>query len=202
MPGPDMPLVVDTLRHEVRVLATYQPEKFSMSGNAVPNYHLLVSNSGGAAREALFVTQVPDIQLHDAIVSLGGRPGNNLTAAAWDRRFDPDDPAPATRISGTPVAIFISWAGQAAPLALSEVIADPGGNGFDFKFGGNKALIEKWRSGCLVCLYSCPGAKVGNAAYTLRDYASGKTRFQPQAKRLPPAGHVVVLHFRLTPGTE
>jgi hypothetical protein len=67
----------------------------------------------------------------------------------------------------------------------------------DFRFGGNRDLIHHWHSGCLVCLYSCPGAKVGNAAYTVRDYATGATKFSPRADRLPKPGSEVVIILRM-----
>ena len=82
-------------------------------------------------------------------------------------------------------------------MSLDELLQDPGGKGFDFRFGGNHALIPHWHSGCLVCLYSCPGSKVGNAAYTVRDYMTGATKFSPNLARLPKDGTHVVIYFRI-----
>lgn len=197
MPTATRPLIVDSLRHEVRVLAKYQPHKFSGFLRFVPNYHLLVWNDGRAAREALFETPVPDTALIAALEQLGAVAGNNLTMDAWDKRKDAKHPAPQTKIAGTPVEISIWWNNLPAPKPLSELLNDPGGRGLDFRFGGNKELIKHWHSGCLVCLYSCPGSKVGNAAYTVRDYSTGATKFTPREERLPPTGSEVTLVFRL-----
>lgn len=197
MPNATTPFVVDSLRHEVRILAKYQPDKFSGLLRFVPNYHLLVWDDGRAAREALFETPVPDIALITALEQFGAVAGNNLTMEAWDKRKDAKHPAPQTKIAGAPVEISVWWKNLAAPKPLSELLHDPGGRGLDFRFGGNKDLIKHWHSGCLVCLYSCPGSKVGNAAYTVRDYSTGATKFTPRAERLPPAGSDVALIFRL-----
>lgn len=197
LPSKSQPLVLDTLRREVRVLATYQPQQFAGWFKFVPNYHLLVWSDGRAAGEALFAATVSDTELVAALAAAGGIAGNNLTMAAWDKRHDPEHPAPQSRIAGTPVEIRVGWEGAGQPLPLAELLKDPGGKGFDFRFGGNRALIPHWHSGCLVCLYSCPGSKVGNAAYTVRDYVTGATKFEPLLPRLPQKGTQVVIYFRI-----
>ncbi|MCI0693479.1 YdjY domain-containing protein [candidate division KSB1 bacterium] len=196
-PGASTPLVVDSLRQEVRVLAVYHPGKFSGFLRFVPNYHLLVWDDGRAAREALFSTPVPDTTLIAALESVGAIAGNNLTMDAWDKRNDPKHPAPQTHIAGTPVEILVWWKELSEPKPLAELLDDPGSRGLDFRFGGNRDLIHHWHSGCLVCLYSCPGSKVGNAAYTVRDYATGATKFSPRKERLPKSESEVVLILRL-----
>jgi hypothetical protein len=196
-PDASMPVIIDSLRHEVRVFAKYQPSKFSGFLRFVSNYHLLVWDDGKAAREALFATPVPDTAFIVALEKLGAVPGNNLTMDAWDKRKDPKHPAPQTRIAGTRVEILIWWKNLSAPKPLGELLDDPGGRGLDFRFGGNRHLIHHWHSGCIVCLYSCPGSKVGNAAYTVRDYATGATKFTPRSKRLPKSGSQVAIIFRL-----
>jgi hypothetical protein len=197
MPHSAAPVIVDSLRREVRVVATYHPGQFSGFFRFVPNYHLLVWDDGKAAREALFETPVPDTALIAALEQLGAVPGNNLTMDAWDKRKDAKHPAPRTKIAGTPVEIFVWWKNLSAPKPLAELLNDPGGRGLDFRFGGNKDLIKHWHSGCLVCLYSCPGSKIGNAAYTVRDYATGATQFTPRPELLPKAGSEVAIIFRV-----
>ncbi|MDZ7363380.1 MAG: YdjY domain-containing protein [candidate division KSB1 bacterium] len=200
MPNASTPMIVDSVRQEVRVLATYHPGKFSGFLRFVPNYHLLVWDDGRAARESLFSTPVPDTTLIAAFEKLGATAGNNLTMEAWDKRNDSKHPAPQTRIAGTPVEILVWWKGLPQPQPLAELLDDPGGRGLDFRFGGNKDLIKHWHSGCLVCLYSCPGSKVGNAAYTVRDYATGATKFTPRQDRMPKSNSEVAIIFRLRNG--
>jgi hypothetical protein len=195
-------LVVDSLVGEVRVAATFQPRNFSglLGGliGFVPNYHFLVWGDGRASHEALFVTLVSDSQLVAALVKIGARPGNNLSLDAWDKRHDPKHPAPQTRIAGTPVSVGILWEDQKDEIDISDLLDDSGGKGFGFRFGGNLQHQHHWHSGCVICLYSCPGSKVGNAAYTVRDYVTHKTLFKLKKGKWPVAGtkSMIILRVR------
>jgi hypothetical protein len=86
--------------------------------------------------------------------------------------------------------------GRAAPLALADLLVDGGGHGFDMRLGGHRANVPVWHSGCVVCLYSCPGSKVGNAAYTVRDYVRDAQRFSVRPGVLPADGSEVVIVLR------
>ena len=184
---------------EIRVLATAHPDRFEgllarLFG--MPGYHLLVWEKGHAATHALFVTAASDSTLHDALVQIGAIPGNALGIDTWNERKNPDHPAPDKRISGSPIDLFVQWADR-DPVPLIDLIHDPGGKGMDFRFGGHRANQAAWHSGCGVCLYSCPGSKVGNAAYTVRDYTQKTTQFRIRKDQFPARGTSVTLIFRL-----
>jgi hypothetical protein len=165
-------------------------------------YHAVVWKGGRMASAALLQAEVTDVQALDALERLGARPGDNLPMAAWEKRRDHDHAAPDLVIRGTGVDIFLRLPGHSQPTALSAVLEDPGGRGLEMRFGGNRRNIPEWKSGCLVCLYSCPGSKVGNARYTVRDYVRGTTRFGVRKGALPPDGTRVGVVFRIkkTPG--
>ncbi len=163
----------------------------------MPEYHLIVWKDGRAASAALFRAEVTDTEVLDALERLGARPGNALGMATWEERKDPDSHAPDAVIQGPPIEILVKVPGRKKPLTLAEILEDPGGRGFDMRFGGHRANIPKWKSGCVVCLYSCPGSKVGNARYTVRDYVKGTTRFRVKDGVLPADGERVRVVFRL-----
>ena len=77
------------------------------------------------------------------------------------------------------------------------MLEDPSGRGFDMRFGGHRDNIPRWHSGCVVCLYSCPGSKIGNAAYTVRDFVLGTTHFSVWEGVLPPDGTEITVRVRL-----
>lgn len=181
-------------RGEIRFPATVSASGFA---HGMEGYHLVVWKGGRAAGSALFRAEVTDVEVLDGLESLGALPGNALGIDSWSERHDPDSPAPDRVIEGPPVEILVVVPGRDEPLRLSEILEDPGGRGFDMRFGGHRANIPAWRSGCVACLYSCPGSKVGNAAYTIRDYVDGKTEFQLRDGVLPPDGSSVTLVFRL-----
>jgi hypothetical protein len=121
---------------------------------------------------------------------------------AWEKRKDPKSPAADTVIAGPPIEILLRLPGRSDLTPLSAVLEDPGGRGTEMHLGGNRANIPKWKSGCVVCLYSCPGSKVGNAKYTVRDYEKDATAFRVKADSLPKDGTRIGVVLRLGSAPE
>jgi hypothetical protein len=193
-------LHLDPVLKELRLGAVSHPGRFqgwSARLLGTSGHHLLTWENGRRARFSLLTTPVDDRTVYDALVQIGGNPGNALTRATWDARRDPGDPAPDLRIKGSPIRISLTWEGLPSPIPLGDVLDDPGGRGFDFRFGGHKELIEVWNSGCIVCLYGCPGGKIGNAAYTIRDQIAEAMRFRIRQDTFPPDGTPVTVILRL-----
>lgn len=163
---------------------------------AMAGYHLIVWDSGRAVDHALFVADVSDVQVIDALEQLGAQPGDELDISTWDERENADSRAPDAVIAGPPVSIEFQFA-DGTVRRLDEIVNDPGGRGFDMRFGGHRDNIPEWHSGCVVCLYSCPGSKVGNANYTVRDFVNGATHFEANPDNVPPAGTGVIVRLRL-----
>jgi hypothetical protein len=182
---------------QIEFPAVVTADSFEREILGMPGYHLIVWKGGRAAPAALFRAEVTDTEVLDALERLGAKPGNALDMATWEERKYPDSHAPDAVIQGPPIEILVKVSGRAQPLTLAEILEDPGGRGFDMRFGGHRANIPKWKSGCVVCLYSCPGSKVGNARYTVRDYMKGTTRFRVKDGALPADGERVRVVFRL-----
>ncbi len=181
---------------EVEFTAIVNAKSFDSGG--MPGYHAIVWDGGNASRAALLRAAVSDRQILAALRSLGAKPGDNLLMESWEERNNPKDSAPDTVIAGPAVEVLLRLPGRKELVPLSSVLEDSAGRGLAMRFGGNEANIPKWKSGCIVCLYSCPGSKVGNAAYTVRDYARGTTRFRVKPGTLPPDGTPVRVVLRLT----
>jgi hypothetical protein len=185
---------------EVEFPATLSRKAFEreLLGMGMPGYHLIVWKDGGAAVAALFRAEVSDTQVLDAMERLGAQPGDGLGMATWEERRDPSSKAPDQVIAGPPVEVLVRVPGRPALVPLDQILEDPGRRGFDMRFGGHRANIPKWKSGCVVCLYSCPGSKVGNARYTVRDWVKGTTRFRVRKDApLPEDGGRVGIVLRL-----
>jgi hypothetical protein len=163
----------------------------------MPGYHALVWTGGRASYASLLSTDVSDRQVLAALKSLGGKPGDNVPMEAWEERENRSSVAPDTVIAGAPVAVLLRLPGGTELVPLSDVLEDSGGRGLDLRLGGHEGNIPRWRSGCIVCLYSCPGSKVGNTRYTERDYARRATRFRARPGALPPDGTAVDVVLRL-----
>lgn len=182
--------------NEVEFTAAVNAKPFD-EGWLMPGYHAIVWKGGRAAHHALFQADVTDRQVLEALLSLGAKPGNNLSMEAWDERRNPHHRAPDTVIAGPPVAILLRLPGRKNLLPLASVLDDSAGRGLEMRFGGNEKNIPEWKSGCIVCLYSCPGSKVGNARYTVRDYARDVTRFRVRKGALPEDGTRIGVVFRM-----
>jgi hypothetical protein len=164
-------------------------------------YHLIVWRDGGSAPEALFRAEVSDVEVLDALESLGAVPGDKLDLATWEERGDPSSWKPDQVIEGPAVEVLVRTGAGAPWLGLDQIVDDPRALGFGMRFGGHRANIPSWKSGCVVCLYSCPGGKVGNARYTVRDFARKTTRFAVKEGVLPGDGERVTIRIRLTEPT-
>ena len=183
--------------NEVEFSATVHASKFDRW--IMPGYHAIVWKDGSAASHALLVADASDVEVLDALERLGAKPGDNLSMDAWKKRRDPKSAAPDTSVAGPAVEILLRLPGRAALVPLASVLEDPGGRGLAMRFGGNRANSREWMSGCIACLFSCPGSKVGNARYTLRDYVKDTTRFRVHEGVLPPDGTRIGVVLRLLP---
>jgi hypothetical protein len=186
-------LQVDVEAREVRVQAVARPGAFVAGLPPDHQYHALVYEGGGAAAKALFVTPVPDSAVARALRELGAEDGGGVPLAAWTLRWVPLLPQPAARVQGTRLHVRVRWDGG-DPVPFSDLLEDPGGLGMNMRFGGNEEHDEHWDSGCIMCLYSCPGGVVSNASYSIRDHQRGTTLFTP-AERMPPEGTPVEIIF-------
>ena len=169
---------------EIEFTARVNAKRFDR-GWIMPGYHAIVWKGGKMAPFALLQAEVSDRQVISALEDLGAKPGNNLSMDAWNERENRKNPEPDTLIAGSSVEILLRLPGRSTLVPLSAVLLDSAGRGLEMRYGGNEENIPKWKSGCIVCLYSCPGSKVGNSRYTVRDYAKGVTRFRVKPGALP-----------------
>ncbi len=183
---------------EIEFTAVVNAKAFD-SGRAMPGYHAIVWSGGRMAHAGLLQADVSDAQILDAFKSLEARPGDNLPMEVWEERKNPKDPAADTVIAGPAVQVLLRLPARADLVPLASVLEDSGGRGLEMRFGGNAVNIPKWKSGCIVCLYSCPGSKIGNARYTVRDYTKDVTRFRAKPEALPPDGTRIGVVLRLVP---
>jgi hypothetical protein len=110
-----------------------------------------------------------------------------LSAEAWTERLDPDNPHPDERVEGPRLKVSVTWEGAERAYVLAELV-DEEAAAVDVRFGGHRAYIDRWRSGCVTCLFSCPGGRTSNAAWTIRDQARERHGFHAAEDRLPPDG--------------
>jgi hypothetical protein len=155
----------------------------------------VVFRGGGAATRSLFVTDTSDREVAQALRALGAQDGGGVPMEAWNLRWLPFVRAPDARVSGSRIRVTVAWDGR-EPVELAALLEDSGGKGLELRFGGNEEHDEHWDSGCILCLFSCPGGVISNAAYTIRDHQRSKTQFLP-SRLMPPEGTAVEITFTL-----
>lgn len=185
--------------HGIEFPATVHAGAFErrLLGMGMPGYHLIVWKGGGAAHAALFQAEVTDGQILDALEALGAKPGDNLPMETWEERNNPKSKAPDLIIAGPTVDVLVRVPGRNEPIPLGQILEDRRGKGLEMRLGGNRANIPKWKSGCIACLYSCPGSKLGNARATVRDYTRNPDRYHVRQGVLPEDGTEVTIVLRL-----
>jgi hypothetical protein len=191
--------VVDPDARTVTFRAVARGDGFQRSLPPDHRYHAIVHGEGSAAPKALFVTETPDTSIARALRDLGADDGGGVPLAAWTLRWLPLVPQPRSRVAGSALHVTVEWEGAERPHTLEELLLDPGEQGVDVRFGGNEEHNHHWPSGCVLCLFSCPGGVMSNAAYTIRDHQRGVTEFEP-GPLLPPSGTPVTIVVAFAPG--
>lgn len=180
-------LTIDPLRGEVSFPAVVQPKAMDRP-LGVKGHHAVVFREGRAATWALFRSEVSDLEVRRALEKLGARAGENLTEETWTRRNDMTSRDADLVVDGTAIEAFVAIGNKRLPLASLIREGQSPSATLDLRYGGNERFRETFRSGCIICLYSCPGGAIGNRAYTIRDYVRDGVIFHARENQLPRAG--------------
>src|SRR5215475_3698962 len=92
-PTAERPLEANSATKEIKIFGVIYPQRFNDAQGEEVRYHLIVWR-GGTSHGALIETTADDLAFHEALVSLGAHPGDNLTMASWNKRHDPENSAP------------------------------------------------------------------------------------------------------------
>lgn len=190
-------LQVDRTRRTITLTAEATPSTFLASTEPDDRYHALVSRSGGAMAKSLMVTDAEDDQIAQALRTLGAIDAGGVPMSAWNRRAIPFVPGPGSRVAGTRVDVLITWDGADRIYTLAELLGHPDAGEVEIRFGGNEEHDHHWPSGCIICLYSCPGGVLSNALKTIRDHTRGHS-FTP-TDSFPPDGTVLTVTLQVLP---
>lgn len=180
-------LRIDEVRREVSFPAVVQPAGMDRP-LGVKGHHAVVFRDGRAAPWALFKSEVSDLDVRRALEKLGAKAGENLTVETWTSRNDMTRRDPDLVVDGTPIEAYVAWSDKRVPLESLIGEGQQPTSTLDLRFGGNERFRDTFRSGCIICLYSCPGGAIGNRAYTIRDYVRDGVIFHAQQDHLPRAG--------------
>ena len=179
---PKNPLKVDAKERSVSVLAQVNGKYLVQ-----PTRHGVVFKEGSNGSKAVFAALAEPKPFYDALLKLGLKPGNNMTMDNKEKTF----------VEGDPLDVSVTWKGAKKVYRMDEAIKDSNGKPLVIRFGGNLKNALEMKTGCLMCLDSCPVGITSNAAYT---YGAIETRKEASLTGnkdvLPPDGTLVVITFR------
>lgn len=121
-----------------------------------PTRHGVVSENGKNGEKPIFKAFAEPEPFYNALVEIGAKPGNNMTMENKDK----------TNVAGDALDVTVTWAGANKEYKFDEVIKDSNGKPIDIRFGGNLKNAGEYKTGCLICLDSCPVGITSNSAYT------------------------------------
>lgn len=153
-----------------------------------PTRHGVVFAEGANGEKTILKAFADPETLYNDLIAIGAKAGNNMTLENKE----------TTNVQGDALEVTITWEGAEKEYKLAEVIKDSAGKAFDIRFGGNLANAQDKKTGCLVCLDSCPVGITSNAAYT---YGAVEKRnevgFTGVKDILPADGTLVVVKLTL-----
>ncbi|HIJ59287.1 MAG TPA: hypothetical protein HPP56_01540 [Nitrospirae bacterium] len=150
----------------------------------------IVSRSGKLQDKAILKAYVDAITFHDALTGIGAKPGNNLT-----------EDNIGVSVKGDLLNVTAYWEAS-RPYHLKEILEDTSGRGFKIRFGGNREMALKEKTGCIMCLESCWIGITSNDIYpnisNFKRMLSPNSQFKGNEAVLPKIdGHPVIVKFEL-----
>ena len=177
------PLRVDLIHKRVLIYTEVNPQALNQS---TPHWGV-VFQGGKLNEKAILQAFCKPQELHDALLQIGARPGNNLTLRSSEEV-----------IGGDELLVSVTWPGLSRPLGLADILEDSSGKGFRIRFGGNRQRAVEEQTGCITCLESCPIGITSNAAHptisSFKRVISPNSQFKGKAEKLPRQGGVILTY--------
>ena len=179
----EKPITVNEKEKSVDLLAQVNGKYFYQATR-----HGVVYAGGSNGDKSIFRSYATDQDYYDALMKLGFKAGNNMTK----------ENAMTTFVQGDLLEVTVAWEGAKQEYRLDEVLADSKKKPFQIRFGGNQKNALQFKTGCLVCLDSCPVGITSNANYTMGAVeVRNEVVFKANATILPPDGSLVVIKVKV-----
>ncbi len=146
--------------------------------------HFAVYEKGKFGDKGVFIGLVPNLEFYDALMAIKAVPGENMTLNNKE----------TTHVKGQAFKVTITWEGADRTYTIDEVINESNKKPIVMKFGGNFENSKNKKTGCLLCLDSCPVGIVSNSTYTYGAVEKRKeVTFKGNKDLLPGDGTEVII---------
>jgi hypothetical protein len=187
---------------EAVVMADYW-QKYKMPLNPAnanwdpDHWHLIISAdqvTPEIPRVPMFAGWATDVEISKDLASLGAK-ADYYDVRTFTDRMNKNSPYPDMKAKGTPMSVYFTWTtkdGKEKTVTPDDFLENSTGKKLQFVYLG-----KQHPSHCIVCLYSCVGGRVSNAALTVRDYMDRGAVWTLKKGVLPPDGTTVLVTIKL-----
>ncbi len=153
-----------------------------------PTRHGIVYKDGSNGEKAVLRGLATPEAYFNALSEIGAKPGENMTMENKE----------TTHVHGDPLEVSVTWDGAVKDYTINQVITDSTGKPIDVHFGGNLQNAQQYKTGCLICLDSCPVGITSNTTYSYGAVEKRKeVEFKGNKEVLPADGTLVTIKVKL-----
>ncbi len=160
-------LYVNVEERYLETAAVYTPAHFNTG--SLREHHFVGWKHSPAAPHSLFQTFISPASLDKALTELGAIPGTPLPRKSWTARYDPGRPEPELTADGSRIEITVEF--RDSTFQVEDILqTDSGAQPHRFRFGAGHINYGTWKSGCAVCLLSCPAGIIGSESFSVGEW--------------------------------
>ena len=179
-----VPVVIDNDNKEVIIEATVNGKYF----NTPSRHHGIVFKGGKYGDRAVLVGLTDEREVYQALIDIGCVEGTNLTM---------EDMKLSKAVKGEPLDVFVTWEGLSKEIPFSDIIRSSEERIMIVRFGGNFEAAKANRTGCILCLDSCPIAITSDSSFTTAELENKEIDKYIREDVLPADGSKVYVIFRI-----
>ena len=179
------PVIIDADKKEVIIEAIVNGKYFTNPSR----HHGIVFEGGKYGDRAVLIGLSDEREVYQALIDIGAVAGNNLKLEEYTKV--------SKNVDGQQLDVFVTWDGLGKEIPFAEIIKSDDVRDMDIRFGGNFEAAKENRTGCILCLDSCPIAITSDAAYATAELDSKKIDKFIRDDVLPKDGEKVSVIFRI-----
>ena len=179
------PVIIDADKKEIIIEAIVNGKYF----NSPSRHHGIVFEGGKYGDRAVLIGLSDEREVYQALIDIGAIAGDNLKLEEYTKV--------SKNVDGQKLDVFVTWDGLGKEIPFAEIIKSDDVRDMDIRFGGNFEAAKDNRTGCILCLDSCPIAITSDAAYATAELDSRKIDKFIRDDVLPKDGEKVSVIFRI-----
>ena len=179
-----VPAVINNDKKEVIIEAVVNGKYF----NTPSRHHGIVFKGGKYGDRGLLIGLTDEREFYQALKDIGCVEGTNLTM---------EDMKLAKAVKGEPLDVFVTWDGLDKEIPFSDIIKSSEDRMMIVRFGGNFEAAKANRTGCILCLDSCPIAITSDSSFTTAELENKNIDKYLKEDVMPPDGSKVYVIFRM-----